>query len=91
MDWEEDGGVLERDDPFDPVPFELAVPDAPKAASVGDLNGDGFNDLAVSVFNDNSFEIITDMVLPTDGGATTFTSSRVGVAGPPSLSASLAR
>ncbi|KAL3893848.1 MAG: hypothetical protein SGPRY_013977, partial [Prymnesium sp.] len=22
VDWEEDGGVLERDDPFDPVPFE---------------------------------------------------------------------
>jgi hypothetical protein len=71
---------------FDPVPYELYIAGAPKASSLGDLNGDGFTDIAVSAFDNNEFVIVTDMVWPVGGGLTTYTATTVPVSGPPSLS-----
>lgn len=65
---------------FGPIPREIVVTGAPRAVSIGDLNGDGLNDLAISAFDANQFVVITDMA----GNAAQRTV--VPVDGPPSLS-----
>lgn len=41
--------------------LELSVPGGPRAVSIGDLDGDGFNDMAVSAFDANKFVIVTEI------------------------------
>ncbi|GAB4143857.1 MAG: hypothetical protein Fur0037_11610 [Planctomycetota bacterium] len=65
---------------FDPVPRQIPAAGAPRAVSIGDLNGDGLNDIAVSAFDANRFLVITDV----SGSATQSVS--IPVDGPPALS-----
>lgn len=65
---------------FFPTPREIPVSGSPRAASIGDLNGDGMNDLAVSCFDLNQFVVITDVA------SYALARTVIPVAGPPSLS-----
>ena len=78
-----EGNQLATD--FGPFPVELPVPGAPKACSLGDLNGDGLTDMAVSAFEANEFFIITDFSAP-PGGPVALTSFSMPVSGPPGMS-----
>lgn len=44
---------------------ELDVPGFPIACSIGDLSGDGLNDICVSAFLGNRYTVITDILPPT--------------------------
>jgi len=44
--------------------YELAIPGAPRAVSLGDLNGDGRTDMAVSAFTANRFVVVTEIQEP---------------------------
>jgi hypothetical protein len=73
------------------VPLEFLIPGAPRAVSVGDLNGDGRNDMVVSAFESNRFVVVTDYSLgvPAGGSGTTpvtYQSFDVVVSSAPSLS-----
>ncbi|MEC7584834.1 MAG: VCBS repeat-containing protein [Planctomycetota bacterium] len=70
---------------FGPFPLELPVAGGPKACSLGDLNGDGLTDMAVSAFEANEFVIITDFSAP-PGGPVALTSFSLPVDGPPAMS-----
>ncbi|MCR9248367.1 MAG: VCBS repeat-containing protein [bacterium] len=72
---------------FMPV-FELDVPGGPRAASLGDLNADGFLDIAVSAFTAGKLVVITDIDF-SGGGATPapYTSFDVQLTAAPTLSA----
>ncbi|MEC7584649.1 MAG: VCBS repeat-containing protein [Planctomycetota bacterium] len=78
-----EGNQLATD--FGPVPIVLPVPGAPKACSLGDLNGDGLTDMAVSAFEANEFVVITDFSGP-PGGPMALTSFSLPVDGPPGMS-----
>ena len=64
---------------FLPTPTVFAVPGSPRAASIGDLSGDGFADLVVSAYTANRFVVITN---PQGDGSQRL--EKV-LAGPPSL------
>jgi hypothetical protein len=65
------------------TPIELQVPGNPAACAIGDLNGDGFPDLAVSAFD--SGQIVEITAFPATPGIVGFTSTTVQLDGPPSL------
>ena len=45
---------------FLPTPTVFAVAGSPRAASIGDLSGDGFADIVVSAYTSNRFVVITN-------------------------------
>ncbi|MCK5940939.1 MAG: VCBS repeat-containing protein, partial [Planctomycetes bacterium] len=47
----------------------LEVPGTPGAVTLGDLNGDGFDDLVVSAFTNNRYVVITEILPPNQTGA----------------------
>jgi len=73
---------------------ELFVAGAPGACSIGDLSGDGLNDIVVSAFAANKYVVITDILGPISKGLPqgpftneySYLSFDVPVAGRPSLS-----
>lgn len=72
---------------FETDPLELEVLGGPRACSVGDVDGDGLSDIAVSAFEDHRFVVITGIDLPPGGsGPTTYQSFAVPVGGPASVS-----
>jgi adhesin/invasin len=74
--------------------YQLDIPGAPRAVSVGDLSGDGLPDMAVSAFEANRFVVVTDIGLEAlagqDGGGVaipvSFSSFDVLVDASPSVS-----
>jgi hypothetical protein len=61
----------------------LSVPGAPAAVAVGDLSGDGFDDMAVTAFTSDRYVVITDMHLV--GESWTYDSFDVVVGTTPSI------
>lgn len=61
----------------------LEIPGAPAACSLGDLNGDGRDDIAVSAYLANRFVVVTSFVPAL--GTTTYTSTSVVAEGRASL------
>ncbi len=65
----------------------LEMQGGPRATSLGDLSGDGFADIAVSVFEEARFVVVTEIGVPTFGnGGTPYLSFAVVVGSAPGLS-----
>ncbi len=69
---------------FAPNPTILPIPGAPGWCSIGDLDGDGLVDLAVSAFAANQFVIVHSFVPVV--GVTTYTATNLPIGGHPALS-----
>ena len=75
--------------------YQLDIPGAPRAVSIGDLDSDGWSDMAVSAFEANKFVVVTELdpyqnESGADGGGSSivisYRSFEIPVAAPPSVS-----
>ncbi len=64
--------------------YELAIPGAPGAVAIGDLSGDGIQDLVVSAYNANRYVVVTGF--GHGKGGDFYSSFDIPVAGQPSIS-----
>lgn len=69
---------------FDPDPTILPMPGEPAASSIGDLDGDGLADIAVSLFDTNQFVVVTSFA--PSSGTVAFDSFALAVDGAPTIS-----